>query len=88
MTFLDIIRSLNVVVTFVGNTLTLDTRAMSMEHLNTDLVKKIRVGIFLFPALLKRFRTLEIPYPGGCNIGKRPIDEHIRGFEAFGYINE
>ncbi len=88
MTFLDIIRSLNVVVTFVENTLTLDTRAMSMEHLNTDLVKKIRVGIFLFPALLKRFRTLEIPYPGGCNIGKRPIDEHIRGFEAFGYMNE
>lgn len=88
LTFLDIIRSLNVVVTFVWSTLTLDTRAMSMEHLNTELVKKIRVGIFLFPALLKRFRTLEIPYPGGCNIGKRPIDEHIRGFEAFGYINE
>ena len=88
MTFLDIIRSLNVVVTFVGNTLTLDTRAMSMDNLNTDLVKKIRVGIFLFPALLKRFRTLEIPYPGGCNIGKRPIDEHIHGFEAFGYVNE
>jgi UDP-N-acetylglucosamine 1-carboxyvinyltransferase len=88
LTFLDIIASLNVVVTFVWNTLRLDTRAMSMEHLNTDLVKKIRVGIFLFPALLKRFRTLEIPYPGGCNIGKRPIDEHIRGFEAFGYVNE
>ncbi|MBC7498146.1 UDP-N-acetylglucosamine 1-carboxyvinyltransferase [Candidatus Gracilibacteria bacterium] len=88
LTFLEIIKSLGVVVTFVGSTLTLDTRAMSMEHLNTDLVKKIRVGIFLFPALLKRFRTLEIPYPGGCNIGKRPIDEHIRGFEAFGYVNE
>ena len=53
------------------------------DNLNTELVKKIRVGIFLFPALLKRFRTLEIPFPGGCNIGKRPIDEHIRGFEAF-----
>lgn len=88
LTFLEIIKSLGVVVTFVWSTLTLDTRAMSMEHLNTDLVKKIRVGIFLFPALLKRFRTLEIPYPGGCNIGKRPIDEHIRGFEAFGYVNE
>ncbi len=87
-TFLEIIASLGVVVSFVGNTLKLDTTKMSMENLNTELVKKIRVGIFLFPALLKRFRTLEIPYPGGCNIGKRPIDEHIRGFEAFGYINE
>jgi UDP-N-acetylglucosamine 1-carboxyvinyltransferase len=59
-----------------------------MDNLDTDLVRKIRVGIFLFPALLKRFGSLEIPYPGGCNIGKRPIDEHIRAFEAFGYSNE
>jgi UDP-N-acetylglucosamine 1-carboxyvinyltransferase len=87
-TFLEIIASLGVDVNFIGNTLKLDTTKMSMENLNTELVKKIRVGIFLFPALLKRFRTLEIPYPGGCNIGKRPIDEHIRGFEAFGYVNE
>jgi UDP-N-acetylglucosamine 1-carboxyvinyltransferase len=66
----------------------MDSTNMSMDNLNTELVKKIRVGIFLFPALLKRFRTLEIPFPGGCNIGKRPIDEHVRGFEAFGYKNE
>jgi UDP-N-acetylglucosamine 1-carboxyvinyltransferase len=88
MTFLDIIRSLDVMVIFEWNTLTLDTSHMSLDHLNTDLVKKIRVGIFLFPALLKRFRSLEIPYPGGCNIGKRPIDEHIRAFEAFWYTDE
>lgn len=88
LTFLSIIESLGVTVDFTGNTLHLDTTAMSLEHLNTDLVKKIRVWIFLFPALLKRFRELEIPFPGGCNIGKRPIDEHIRGFESFGYINE
>lgn len=88
MTFLYIIKSLNVRVIFTGNTLTLDTRAMSLDNIDAELVKKIRVGIFLFPALLKRFRTLSIPYPGGCNIGKRPIDEHIRGFEAFGYSNE
>ena len=88
LTFLDIIASLGVDVSFIGNTLKLDTTQMSMDNLDTELVKKIRVGIFLFPALLKRFRTLEIPYPGGCNIGKRPIDEHIRGFEAFGYVNE
>jgi UDP-N-acetylglucosamine 1-carboxyvinyltransferase len=88
MTFLDIIRSLNVVVVFEWNTLTLDTTHIRMDNLDTDLVRKIRVGIFLFPALLKRFGSLEIPYPGGCNIGKRPIDEHIRAFETFGYNNE
>lgn len=87
-TFLSIIESLNVKVNFTNNTLTLDSSEMCLDNLNTELVKKIRVGIFLFPALLKRFRTLEIPFPGGCNIGKRPIDEHIRGFEAFWYKNE
>ena len=88
LTFLSIIESLGVDVQFKWNTLIMDSTNMSMENLNTELVKKIRVGIFLFPALLKRFRTLEIPFPGGCNIGKRPIDEHVRGFEAFWYKNE
>lgn len=88
MTFLEIIKSLNVEVTFKNNTLTFDTTKMSMENLNRDLIKKIRVGIFLFPALLKRFGELSIPYPGGCNIGKRPITEHLRAFEAFGYFGD
>ena len=88
LTFLSIIESLGVMVKFEGNTLSMDTTNLSLDNLNSELIKKIRVGIFLFPALLKKFRTLEIPYPGGCNIGKRPLDEHIRGFEAFGYRNE
>jgi UDP-N-acetylglucosamine 1-carboxyvinyltransferase len=61
---------------------------MTLENLDTSLIKKIRVGIFLFAPLLKKFRDLTLPYPGGCNLGKRPLDEHIRGFEAFGYTNE
>ena len=88
LTFLSIIESLGIIVDFTGNTLHLDTTGITLDNLKVDLVKKIRVGIFLFPALLKRFRELEIPFPGGCNIGKRPIDEHIKGFEAFGYTNE
>ncbi len=84
-TFLSIIESLGVIIDFNENTLKMNTKKMSLENLNRDLVKKIRVWIFLFPALLKRFRDLEIPYPGGCNLGKRPVDDHIRGFEAFGY---
>lgn len=60
---------------------------LSMKNLDRDKIRKIRVGIFLFPALLSRFGALEIPYPGGCNIGKRPIDEHLKAFLAFGYKN-
>lgn len=84
-TFLDIIRSLGVEVNFEKNTLTMNTKNLSIHNLNRDLIKKIRVGIFLFPALLKRLGELQIPYPGGCNIGKRPITEHLEAFEVFGY---
>ncbi|PID84030.1 hypothetical protein CSB09_03270 [Candidatus Gracilibacteria bacterium] len=85
-TFLSIIESLGVDVKLKENTLTLDTKNMSLENLNRELVSKIRVGIFLFPALLQRFGELKIPYPGGCNIGKRPITEHLKAFESFGYM--
>lgn len=53
-----------------------------------DLVKKIRASILLMPALLARFARVEIPYPGGCNIGKRPIVEHTAGLSAMGYRTE
>lgn len=87
-TFLSIIESLGVVVWFEKNTVTLDTTNMNLEKLDTDAIKKIRVWVFLFPAILKRFRSLSIPFPGGCNIWKRPIDEHLRAFEIFWYVNE
>lgn len=84
-TFLAILESLGVSVQFEGNTLTLDTRHISLAGLNRDLIKKIRVGIILFPPLLYRFGELNIPYPGGCYIGKRPITEHLHAFKSFGY---
>lgn len=87
LTFLSIIESLWVEVTWEGNTVTYNTRKISIAHIDTDKIKKIRVGIFLFPALLAKFWALEIPFPGGCNIGKRPIDEHLDAFLAFGYKN-
>lgn len=88
LTFLSIIESLGVKVDFQNDgTLTLNTEHMSVHWLDREKIKKIRVGIFLFPPLLKRFGGLEIPYPGGCNIGKRPIDEHLTAFSTYGYEN-
>jgi len=72
-------------IRFEGSTLKMSTTSLTLENLDHELIKKIRVGIFLFPALLKRFGKLEMPYPGGCNIGKRPITEHLHAFQAFGY---
>ena len=87
LTFLAIIESLGVSVVWEWNTIHLDSTKMSIHGLDREKIKKIRVGIFLFPALLARFGWLEIPYPGGCNIGKRPIDEHLMAFESYGYEN-
>jgi len=87
LTFLEIIKSLNVTVEFEWNTLKMDTRKMNLDNINTDLIKKIRVWILLLPALLHRFWEVNIPYPGWCNIGKRPIDEHIKWLTTIWYKN-
>lgn len=83
--FLEIIGSLGVAHTFEGNTLTFDTTGLSTAGMRTDLVKKIRASILLLAPVLNRVGSITLPYPGGCNIGKRPIDEHIHGLEAIGY---
>lgn len=49
-----------------------------------DYIKKIRASYYLLGALLGRFHEAEVVFPGGCNIGLRPIDQHIKGFKALG----
>lgn len=51
---------------------------------DTDHVRKIRGSYYLVGALLGKFNKAQIALPGGCNIGSRPIDRHIKGFEALG----
>jgi UDP-N-acetylglucosamine 1-carboxyvinyltransferase len=58
---------------------------MNALNMNRELAKKIRASILLLAPLLARLGFVELPYPGGCNIGKRPIDEHINGFVGLGY---
>ena len=48
------------------------------------MVKRMRASYYLLGALLGRFGRAEIAFPGGCEIGVRPIDQHIKGFEALG----
>lgn len=49
-----------------------------------DYIKKIRASYYLLGALLGKYRKAEVPLPGGCNIGSRPIDQHLKGFRAIG----
>ena len=49
-----------------------------------DYIKKIRASYYLLGALLGKYSKAEVALPGGCNIGLRPIDQHIKGFRALG----
>ena len=55
--------------------------SVSVEY---DFIKKIRASYYLLGALLGKYKRAEVPLPGGCNIGSRPIDQHLKGFRALG----
>ncbi len=56
-------------------------RSYSIEN---DYIKKIRAGYYLLGALLGKYKQAGVALPGGCHIGLRPIDQHIKGFTALG----
>ena len=49
-----------------------------------DYIRKIRASYYIIGALLGKYKSAEVPLPGGCNIGSRPIDQHLKGFRALG----
>lgn len=49
-----------------------------------EYIKKIRASYYLLGALLGKYNNASVPLPGGCNIGSRPIDQHLKGFRAIG----
>ena len=53
-------------------------------NIDYDYIKKIRASYYLLGALLGKYKHAEVPLPGGCNIGSRPIDQHLKGFRALG----
>ncbi|MDE7432207.1 MAG: UDP-N-acetylglucosamine 1-carboxyvinyltransferase [Lachnospiraceae bacterium] len=56
-------------------------RSVTVDY---EYIKKIRASYYLLGALLGRFREAQVALPGGCDIGTRPIDQHIKGFKALG----
>lgn len=71
---------------FSGDTLTLFTENIRSWILPEDLTGEIRASVFMTGALLSRFKAAETAKPGGCNIGKRPIDIHIDALRSLGVI--
>ena len=66
------------------HTLKVDSSNIASCAITYDQVKDMRASYYLLGAMLGRFKHAEVPLPGGCNFGLRPIDLHMKGFEALG----
>ena len=80
-----ILEKLGAIVTWnTKNEITVDTRNITSAIAPLDMTSKFRASYYLIGALLGRKREAVVGLPGGCNLGPRPIDQHIKGFEALG----
>ena len=66
------------------HTVRINAANISGYTIDDGYIKKIRASYYMLGALLGRFKTAEVALPGGCNIGSRPIDQHLKGFRALG----
>ena len=67
-----------------SNTLEIDSSNVNSVNACTEDVRRMRASYYFIGALLARFKEARVALPGGCPIGDRPIDQHIKGFEALG----
>ena len=82
---LQILRELGADVRTINRTtVEIDCSHIRNRQVPYELARKIRASYYLVGALLGRFGWAEVPLPGGCNLGGRPIDQHIKGFVAMG----
>ena len=83
--FIEILESLGSKIEYISeNEIIVDNTNITTTKAPYDLTSKFRASYYLLGSLLGRFGTAQISLPGGCNIGSRPIDQHIRAFEALG----
>ena len=83
--YCEILEALGVKITWNNNNeVTIDTRNISTTEAPLDLTSKFRASYYIIGALLGRKGSVSVGMPGGCKLGARPIDQHIKGFEALG----
>jgi UDP-N-acetylglucosamine 1-carboxyvinyltransferase len=80
----DLLEEIGGKVELCNNDMTVDPSSMISMPLPNGKVKKLRASYYLMGAMLGRFKKAVIGLPGGCHLGPRPIDQHIKGFEALG----
>ncbi len=84
-----ILKEMGAAVSFTGkNTLKVDTRQIKNPVVPYELARSMRASSYFIGTLLGRFHDASVPTPGGCDLGDRPIDQHIKAFNALGAKNE
>ena len=83
--FCDILQDFGAKITWLSkHEIKIDTREISADKSYLDKTSKFRASYYLIGSMLGRCGEIEVGLPGGCNLGARPIDQHIKGFEALG----
>src|SRR5690625_1016509 len=80
----EVLRSINAQVTFEDETVTVDATGDLQTEAPFEYVRKMRASVLVLGPLLARYGHAKVAMPGGCAIGSRPIDLHLKGFEAMG----
>jgi len=80
----EILAYLNAEVSRNYNILSIDSRGIINREIPLEIAQKLRASYYFMGALLGKYKKVEMYFPGGCNIGSRPIDQHIKGFKALG----
>ena len=66
------------------HTVKINSSGIGSYSVDYEYIKRIRASYYLLGAMLGKYKRAEVPLPGGCNIGSRPIDQHLKGFKALG----
>ena len=81
---IEMLRWLGAHVEFQNNTMWIDPRSVDKYNPPEELASRMRASYYLAPVLLGVFRRAQVPLPGGCDIGARPIDQTVKGMQALG----
>jgi len=81
---IEILKAVGVKVTSDRGALDIDAKHISQSHVPYDLVNQMRASFFVIGPLLARLGVARVPLPGGCAIGTRPVDLHVKGLQALG----
>lgn len=83
-TLIKLIAGLGITMKYEGDTVVADTRTLDNYFAPYELVKTMRASILVLGPLLARYGEAKVSLPGGCAIGSRPVDQHLKALEALG----